>query len=173
MIWLVNRSTEPGVGPVVARYVDQLTAIGAEIPVHQEPGQYQQPLAHLAAVKENIQTVEAIARGIEQHLATKSSGCAFTKAAGDTIEKEILPAAAATKTALDTLFSETKDRFENLTKENNTLGWVGWRGTREEEIYELLLLAHDISTTAANADLAFSRLKVNATALSRMADTCR
>jgi hypothetical protein len=51
--------------------------------------------------------------------------------------------------------------------------WVGWRGSREKEIYELLLLAHDIAITTANADLAFSRLKIKATALNTVALTCQ
>ena len=89
-----------------------------------------------------------IARDLEHQLATKSSGCVFAKAAGDAIDKEIPPAATATKN-------------------------VGWRGIREEEIYELLLLAHDIAITTANSDLAFSRLKVKATALNKVVLTCQ
>jgi hypothetical protein len=49
--------------------------------------------------------------------------------------------------------------------------WVGWRGSREPEIQELLLCAHDIATTTANADLAFTRLKIKATALNKVALT--
>src|SRR5207244_9119772 len=67
----------------------------------------------------------------------------------------------------------TKDRLKSRNVENNALGWVGWRGSREEEMYELLLLAHDIAITTANADLAFSRLKIKATALNTVALTCR
>jgi hypothetical protein len=56
-----------------------------------------------------------------------------------------------------------------------TTRWAGSRGgaVREEEIYELLLLAHDIAITTANSDLAFSRLKVKATALNKVVLTCQ
>ena len=114
-----------------------------------------------------------IARDLEHQLATKSSGCVFAKAAGDAIDKEIPPAATATKNALGALLAGTKDRLKSLNEENNALGWVGWRGIREEEIYELLLLAHDIAITTANSDLAFSRLKVKATALNKVVLTCQ
>ena len=114
-----------------------------------------------------------IARDLEHQLATKSSGCVFAKAAGDAIDKEIPPAATATKNALGALLVGTKDRLKSLNEENNALGWVGWRGSREEEIYELLLLAHDIAITTANSDLAFSRLKVKATALNKVVLTCQ
>jgi hypothetical protein len=67
----------------------------------------------------------------------------------------------------------TKYRLKSLNEENNALGWVGWRGSREEEIYELLLLAHDIAITTANSDLAFWRLKVKATALNKAVLTCQ
>jgi hypothetical protein len=87
--------------------------------------------------------------------------------------KEIPLAAAATKNSLDALLSGTRDRLSNLTKENTAFGWVGWRGSREQEIQELLLFAHDIATTTANADLAFTRLKIKATALNKVALTCQ
>jgi hypothetical protein len=123
-------------------------------------------------VTENIHTAELIARDVEQRLATKSSGCIFAKAAGDAIEREISPAAAATKNSLAALLSATNDRLSTLTKENTAFGWVGWRGSREEEINELLLFVHDIATTTANANLVFTRLKMNATALSKVVLTC-
>src|SRR5207245_2859334 len=113
------------------------------------------------------------AYSVTHPLLSDVSGCVFAKAAGDAIDKEIPPAATATKNALGALLSETKDRLKRLNEENNALGWVGWRGSCEEEIYELLLLAHDIAITAANADLAFSRLKVKATALNKVAPTCQ
>jgi hypothetical protein len=75
--------------------------------------------------------------------------------------------------ALDSMFSGTRGRYENLSQENTALGWVGWRGSREREIQELVLVAHDISTTAANADLAFARLRLKVTALNQVALTCQ
>jgi hypothetical protein len=172
---LVNGSTEPPIETTIARYADALKAIGAgvRLPINQGPGQPHDALPRLATVKENIQTAELIARDVEQQLATKASGCIFAKTAGDAIEKEILPAAAATKKSLDALLSGTKDRLSNLTKENTAFGWAGWRGSREQEIQELLLFAHDIATTTANADLAFTRLKIKATALNKVALTCQ
>jgi hypothetical protein len=172
---LVNGSTEPPIQTTIGRYADALKAIGAgvRLPINQGPGQPHDALPRLATVKENIQTAELIARDVEQQLATKASGCIFAKTAGDAIEKEILPAAAATKNSLDALLSGTKDRLSNLTKENTAFGWAGWRGSREQEIQELLLFAHDIATTTANADLAFTRLKIKATALNKVALTCQ
>jgi hypothetical protein len=171
---LVNGSTEPPI-ETTARYADALKAIGAgvRLPINQGPGQPHDALPRLATVTENIQTAELIARDVEQQLATKASGCIFAKTAGDAIEKEILPAAAATKNSLDALLSGTKDRLSNLTKENTAFGWAGWRGSREQEIQELLFFAHDIATTTANADLAFTRLKIKATALNKVALTCQ
>jgi hypothetical protein len=93
-------------------------------------------------------------------------------AAGDKIENEIPLAAASIKTALGSMLSGTRDRYENLANENTALGWVGWRGSREQEIQELVLFAHEISTTAANADLALARLQLKATALNKVAPTC-
>jgi len=172
---LVNASTEPPVETVVAGYADALKAIGAgvRLPINQGPGQPHDALPRLATVKENIQKAELIARDVEQQMATKSSGCIFAKAAGDAIEKEISPAAAATKNSLAALLSATSDRLSKLTKENTAFGWVGWRGSREQEIQELLLFAHAIATTTANADLAFTRLKIKATALNKVALTCQ
>src|SRR5207253_2046257 len=108
---LVKGSAEPSVERVVARYAGSLKAIGAAVrlPINQGPSQPQDALPRLATVKENVQTAELIARDFEQQLATKSSGCIFAKAAGDTIEKEISPAAAATKNSLDALLSATRD----------------------------------------------------------------
>ena len=175
IIGLAKGSTEPPIEMTIARHADALKAIGAgvRLPINQGPGQPQDALPRLATVKENIQTAELIARDVEQQMATKSSGCIFAKAAGDAIEKEISPAAAAAKNSLDALLSGTKDRLSNLTKENTAFGWVGWRGSREQEIQELLLFAHDIATTTANADLAFTRLKIKATALNKVALTCQ
>ena len=109
----MNGSTEPTVETVVARYAGALKAIGAEVrlPINQGPGQPQDALPRLATVKENIRTVELIARDVEQKLTTKSTGCIFAKSAADMIEKEISPAAAATKNSLDALLSATRRSF--------------------------------------------------------------
>jgi hypothetical protein len=45
-------------------------------------------------------------------------------------------------------------------------------GSREAEIFELVLLSHDVATAAANADLAFTRLQGNVIALNRMTAAC-
>jgi hypothetical protein len=45
-------------------------------------------------------------------------------------------------------------------------------GNREAEIFELVLLSHDVATAAANADLAFTRLQGNVIALNRMTAAC-
>jgi hypothetical protein len=167
-------STEPPVETVVAlcrrTASDRGRGAGTD---KSRTGQPQDALPRLDTVKENIQTAELIARDVEQQLATKSSGCIFAKAAGDAIEKEISPAAAATKNSLAALLSATNDRLSTLTKEDTAFGWVGWRGSREEEISELLLFVHDIATTLANADLAFMRLRMKATALNKVAITCQ
>jgi len=189
VFFFANRGiSEPTIETRVARYAKELRAIGAEVPMPIDPAPglspgssqtarrsswTEQPNSHLAGLKANIRTADSIARDLEHQLATKSSGCVFAKAAGDAIDKEIPPAATATKNALGALLAGTKDRLKSLNEENNALGWVGWRGSREEEIYELLLLAHDIAITTANADLAFSRLKVKATALNKVALTCQ
>jgi len=172
---LVNGSTEPPIETTIARYADALKAIGAgvRLPINQGPSQPHDALPRLATVKENIQKAELIARDVEQQMATKSSGCIFAGASGNAIEKEISPAATATKNSLAALLSATNDRLSKLTKENTAFGWVGWRGSREQEIQELLLFAHDIATTTANADLAFTRLKIKATALNKVALTCQ
>jgi len=189
VFFFANRGiSEPTIETRVARYAKELRAIGAEVPMPIDPAPglspgssqtarrsswTEQPNSRLAGLKANIRTADLIARDLEHQLATKSSGCVFAKAAGDAIDKEIPPAAAATKNALSALLSGTKDRLKSLNEENNALGWVGWRGSREEEINELLLFAHDIATTTANADLAFTRLKIKATALNKVALTCR
>jgi hypothetical protein len=189
VFFFANRSiSEPTIEIKVARYAKELRAIGAEVPMPIDlapglpPGGSRtakrsswtdQPNSHLAGLKANIRTADLIARDLEHQLATKSSGCVFAKAAGDAIDKEIPPAATATKNALGALLAETKDRLKNLSEENNALGWVGWRRSREEEMYELLLPAQNITITTANADLTFSRLKVKATALNKVVLTCQ
>jgi hypothetical protein len=105
-------------------------------------------------------------------LTTKALGCAFAKAAGGNIESEFLGAATHIDDALDRLFSETKQRHASLTEQNTALGWVGWRGSRETEIQELVLFAHAIVTTTADADLALARLQLKASVLNKLASTC-
>ena len=65
-----------------------------------------------------------------------------------------------------------EDRIKRLTDENTALGWTGWRGSREEQISELWVLAHAIEATTAEAGLAFYRLIDNTTALDKMSFTC-
>jgi hypothetical protein len=189
VFFVANRGiSEPTIETKVARYAKELKAIGAEVPMPIDPtpglspggsqtarrsSWTEQPNSRLTGLKANIRAADSIARDLEHQLATKSSGCVFAKAAGDAIDKEIPPAATATKNALSALLSGTKDRLKSLNEENNALGWVGWRGSREEEIYELLLLAHNIAITTASADLAFSRLKIKATALNTVTLTCQ
>jgi hypothetical protein len=52
------------------------------------------------------------------------------------------------------------------------VAWIGWRGSREEQISELLVLAHAIEATTAEAGLAFYRLNDNTNALNKMSFTC-
>ena len=163
------------------RYAEKLRDIAAEVPV--DPGQNsshrdrlsasswtEQAVSRLAILKANVQTTELIARDVEQELATKSSGCILAKTVG--VDKKIAPAKLATRHALDALLAETNDRIRHLTDQDAALGWTGWRGSREEEIDELMLLAHDIETTMADAVLAFYRLENEVSALGRMSFTC-
>ena len=154
---------------MVARYIEQLKVIGT---MADEPSQPHEPASRLALVKAKIEMVETIARSIEQALATKSAGCEFAQSAGNAIEKEIAAAVDATNNVLDRLFIEAEQRYDALTKENEVFGWVGWRGSREQEIQELILLGHEISITSHSTDLAFDRLRINASALSKVATTC-
>jgi hypothetical protein len=167
--------SEPTVESTVSRYAEALRAIGTEVPVpaDPEPNWRERARDRLASVEERVQTVESMVRDLEHLLATRSSGCTLAKAAGDTIGKELVPARVATSKALDGLLSETKDRLKALETENNTLGWVGWRGSREEAISGLTLLLHEIKARAADADLVFARLENNGTVLSRMSLTCQ
>ena len=171
----VNRGiTEPTVESTVARYANELRAIGTEVPVpaNAAPNWTQLALGRLASLKASIKAAESIARDLEHGLAARSSACALANAAGDTIAKELEPARMATTKALDGLLSETKDRLKALEAENNTLGWVGWRGSREEAISGLVLLAHEIEMARTSADLAFTRLKNEAVVLSRLSVSC-
>jgi hypothetical protein len=175
VLFLANRiAAEPPVEAKVARSVEQLKAIAAQEPMRVDatPDWNPQARARLSDVKESVETAESIARDVERQLATKSSGCIFAKTDGGAVNKAIAPAWTATKNALDTLLSETKDRIKHLTDENTALGWIGWRGSREEQISELWLLAHAIEATTADAYLAFYRLQNNATALSKVSFTC-
>ena len=96
----------------------------------------------------------------------------IAQAAGDAIEKDIPAAVEATNNVLDGLFVEAEQRYHDLTREDEVWGWVGWRGSREQQIQELILLGHEISITSHNTDLAFDRLRTNASALSKVATTC-
>ncbi len=161
--------SDPSAKSLVTRYVGQLKAIATET---EKPSQPEEPASRLARVKAKIEMVETIARAIEQALATKSAGCEFAQAAADAIEKEIPAAVEATNNVLDRLFVEAEQRYHALTKENEALGWVGWRGSREQEIQELILLGHEISITSHNCDLAFDRLQIKASALKAVVSTC-
>ena len=99
--YLEPRHSDPSAKAVVARYVEELKTIGT---VTDEPSQPHEPASRLARVKAKIETVETIARSIEQALATKSAGCEFAQAAGGAIEKEIPLAVEATNNVLDHLF---------------------------------------------------------------------
>jgi hypothetical protein len=167
-------AAEASVETTVAHSVEQLKAIAAQEPMRIDapPDWTRQALTRLSGVKESVETAESIARDVERQLATKSSGCILAKADGGAVNKEITPAWTATKDALDTLLSATKERIKYLTDENTALGWVGWRGSREEQISELLVLAHAIEATTAEAGLAFYRLNDNTTALSKMSFAC-
>jgi hypothetical protein len=127
----------------------------------------------LVHLKAHVQMANSIARDVEQQLATKSTGCILAKTVGGAVDKEIAPARAATRNALNGLLTETKDRIRHLTDEDAALGWNGWRGSREEEIDELVVLAHEITTTIADADLAFARLRNDATGLNKVGVTCQ
>jgi hypothetical protein len=163
--------SEPTFETTISRYADELRAIGSKT-FREAPSQTKEAPARLAEVKADTGKVEKIARDIEQRLATKTLGCAFAKAAADNIESEFLRAATQIDDALDRLFSETKQRHASLVEQNTALGWVGWRGSRETEIHELVLFAHAIVTTTADADLALARLQLKASVLNKLASTC-
>ena len=172
---LANRGiTEPTVESTVARYANELRAIGTEVPVpaNAAPNWTQLALGRLASVKASIKAAESIARDLEHGLAARSSGCSFAKAAGDAISKELVPARAEMTKALDSLLLGTNDRLKSRNTENSAHGWVGWRGSREEEISGLVLLAHEIEMARTSADLAFTRLKNEAVVLSRLSVSC-
>jgi hypothetical protein len=154
--------------PAIVNELQRITARGPG-PVNSE-ADWTGRLVHLKAY---VQTANSIARDVEQQLATKSSGCVLAKTVGGAIDKEIDPARAATRNALNGLLTETKDRIKHLTDEDAALGWNGWRGSREEEIDELVVLAHEITTTIADADLAFARLRNDATGLNKVGVTCQ
>lgn len=163
--------SEPAVDAQVVRYVNQLRGIAARGPGPvSSTTDWTGRLDHLKA---HVQMANSIARDVEQQLATKSSGCILAKTVGGAIDKEIAPAGAATKNGLDKLLAETKDRIKHLTEEDAALGWTGWRGSREEQIDELVVLAHEITTTTADADLAFNRLRNDTTDLNKVGVTCQ
>jgi hypothetical protein len=167
--------SEPTVESTVSRYAETLRAIGTDVyaPDDPAPNWIERAGDRLATVKANVKTAESIARDLEHGLTARSSACALANAAGDAIAKELEPARATTTKALDGLLSRTRDRLKALEAENNTLGWVGWRGSREETISGLTLLLHEIKATAADADLVFARLNSNVAALNKTALFCQ
>ena len=128
---------------------------------------------NLTRLKGHVEKATSIAGDLERQLAAKSSGCIFVKHAADKIDKEIPLAATATENALTVLLAGTKARLTSLNDENKSLGWNGWRGSREAAISELALLGHDVATTIVNADLAFARLKNATGGLDKASATCR
>lgn len=159
--------SEPTIDAKVVRHISGLKGIPAE-----GSGPTDTPMDRLDHLKAYVQTANSIARDVEQQLATKSSGCILAKSVGGAVDKEIVPARAATRNAFNGLLTETKDRIKHLTDEDAALGWTGWRGSREEQIDELVVLAHEITTTIADADLAFARLRNDATGLNKVCTTC-
>jgi hypothetical protein len=157
-------TSEPTVETKVGYVVRDLKAIQATEPLQDDSGRDwpQQAQVNLTRLNGNIEKAASIASNLERQLAIKSSGCIFAKQAADKINGEIPLAAEATENALMALLSGTKARLTSLNDENKSLGWTGWRGSREEAISELALLSHDIATTIADANLGFARLK-NAT----------
>jgi hypothetical protein len=168
-------TSEPTIEAKVGYIVRDLKAMQAAEPLQDEPGQGwpQQAQVSLTRLKGNIEKAASIASDFERQLTAKSSACTFAKQAADKIGKEIPLAAAATEKALKALFARTKARITDLNDENKALGWTGWRGSREEAISELALLGHDVAATAANADLAFARLKNATGGFDKVSATCR
>ena len=171
-----SRSTsEPTVETKVGYIVRDLKATQALQPLQDDPGRDwpQQAQVNLTRLKGHIEKAAAIASDLERQLAAKSSGCIFAKQAADKIDKEIPLAATATENALTVLLAGTKARLTSLNDENKSLGWTGWRGSREEVISELALLGHDVAVTTASADLAFARLKNATGGLDKASAACR
>jgi hypothetical protein len=174
-VFTIRGTSEPTVETKVGYMVRDLKAMEAMEPLRDDPGRDwpQQAQTNLSRLKGNVEKAASIASDLERQLATKSSGCTFAQQAADKIEKEIPLAATATENALKLLLAGTSARLTSLTNENKSLGWTGWRGSREEAISELALIGHDVATTIANADLAFARLKNATTALGKASATCQ
>jgi hypothetical protein len=173
---ITSRGTsEPTVETKVGYIVRDLKAMQATGPLQDDPGRDwpQQAQMSLTRLKRNIENAASIASDLERQFTAKSSGCAFAKQAADKIDKEIPWAATATRNALMALLTGTKARLTSLNDENNALGWIGWRGSREEAISELALFGHDVAATTANADLAFARLTNATGGLDKASATCR
>jgi hypothetical protein len=168
-------TSEPTVETKVGYIVRDLKAMQALEPLQDNPGQDwpQQAQTNLTELKANVEKAASIAGDLERQLATKSSGCTFAEQAADKIENEIPLAATATDNALKALLAETKARLTSLNGENKSLGWTGWRGSREEAISELALIGHDVSITTADADLAFARLRNAISGFDKVSATCR
>jgi hypothetical protein len=173
---ITSRGTsEPTAETKIGYIVGDLKAMQAMEPWQDDPGRDwpQQAQANLTRLKANVEKAAAIANDLERQLAAKSSGCIFAKQAADKIENEIPLAAAATENALKLLLAGTNARLTSLKDENKSLGWTGWRGSREEAISELAVLGHDVAVTIANANLAFARLKNATGGFDKVSATCR
>jgi hypothetical protein len=170
----IRGTSEPTVETKVGYIVRDLKAMQAMEPLQDDPGRGwpQQAEVNLSRLKANIEKAASIASDLESQLAAKSSGCTFAKQATGNIDQEIPLAATAIENGLKALLAGTKARLTSLNAENNALGWTGWRGDREEAISELALLGHDVSTTIANADLAFARLRNATGGLDKASATC-
>jgi hypothetical protein len=168
-------TSEPTVETKIGYIVGDLKAMQGMETLQNDPGRDwpQQAQVSLTRLNGNVQKAAAIASDLERQLAARSSGCIFANQAADKIDKEIPLAAKATENALGALLAETKARLTSLNDENKSLGWTGWRGSRKEGISELAVLGHDVTTTIANADLAFTRLKNATGGLDKTSATCR
>jgi hypothetical protein len=168
-------TSEPTVETRIGYIVGDLKAMQGMETLQNDPGRDwpQQAQTNLTGLKANVEKAAAIAGDLERQLATKSSGCTFAQQAAEKIDNEIPLAATTIENSLKALLAETKARLTSLNDENKSLGWTGWRGSREEAISELAVLGHAVTTTVANADLAFARLKNATTALGKASAACR
>jgi hypothetical protein len=174
-VFTIRGTSEPTVETKVGYMVRDLKAMEAMEPLQDDPGGDwpQQAQTNLTGLKANVERAASIAGDLERQLATKSSGCTFARQAGDNIDQEIPLAATATENGLKALIAGTNARLASLNGENKSLGWTGWRGSREQAISELALFGHDVATTIANADLAFARLKNVTSGFSKASAACR
>lgn len=159
----------------VSRYEIELQEIATSVPIPALSGAdvAQVVPQRLSAIKTQVTAVEKIARAAQRDLSAQASGCRFAKAAGSELLTEIEPARTAVKRNLDALRATVGKRMDRVTTENRALGWSGWRGSRQVEISRLIVIVHDVSMTAARADLAFARLRSTLAPLSKVAATCQ